>query len=96
MRFTLSRPVEVIPKKLNIIEGTYSHQPYFGHPYDLKIFLTVPPEVQRQRILKRPAHLHQRFFEEWIPMEQQYFDSFDIQTKCDILIGHRPDDTSFF
>lgn len=76
--FTLADPVTVAPKKLNIIEGTYSHHPYFGDPYDLRIRLTVTPEVQRQRILERPAFLHQRFFEEWIPMEDQYFESFGI------------------
>ncbi|MBQ8359748.1 MAG: hypothetical protein IJX37_07570 [Oscillospiraceae bacterium] len=72
--FTLAEPVCVTPKKLNIVEGTYSHHPYFGDPYDLKILLTVDKETQRERILQRPAFLHQRFFEEWIPMENRYFD----------------------
>ena len=36
--FTLAQPIKVTPKKLNIIEGTYSQHPYFGDPYDLKIF----------------------------------------------------------
>ena len=75
--FTLAAPVTVTPKKLNIIEGTYSHHPYFGNPYDLKILLTVDEETQRQRILERPAFLHKRFFEEWIPMENRYFASLD-------------------
>jgi len=70
---TLSEPVQVIPKKLNIIEGTYSHHPYFGDPYDLKILLTVTAELQRERILQRPAFLQKRFFDEWIPMEDRYF-----------------------
>ena len=73
--FTLANPVTVIPKQLNIIEGTYSHHPYFGNPYDLKVMLTVTPELQRERILQRPAFLHQRFFEQWIPMENRYFES---------------------
>ena len=73
--FTLAAPVAVTPKKLNIVEGTYSHHPYFGDPYDLKILLTVDEETQRQRILKRPAFLHKRFFAEWIPMENRYFDA---------------------
>ena len=71
--FTLSAPVTVAPQKLNIIEGTYSHHPHFGNPYDLKIMLTVDEETQRQRVLERPAFLHKRFFEEWIPMENRYF-----------------------
>ena len=84
--FTLAAPVTVAPKKLNIIEGTYSHHPYFGNPYDLKILLTVDEETQRQRILERPAFLHKRFFEEWIPMENRCFREFDIPDRCDILV----------
>ncbi len=71
--FALAEPVCVTPKKLNIVEGTYSHHPYFGDPYDMKILLTVDEDTQRLRILDRPAFLHKRFFEEWIPMENRYF-----------------------
>lgn len=84
--FTLADPVCVIPKKLNIVEGTYSHHPYFGDPYDLKILLTVDEETQRQRILERSAFLHKRFFEEWIPMENRYFDVLQIPSKADIIL----------
>ena len=84
--FTLAAPVAVAPKKLNIIEGTYSHHPYFGNPYDLKILLTVDKETQRQRILDRPSFLHKRFFEEWIPMEDRYFDGFAIPGQADFIV----------
>lgn len=84
--FTLAAPVAVTPKKLNIIEGTYSHHPYFGNPYDLKILLTVDEENQRQRILERPSFLHKRFFEEWIPMENQYFEVFGISDQSEIIL----------
>ena len=80
----LKDPVAVTPKRINIIEGTYSHHPYFGEPYDLKVFLQVSEEVCRQRILRRPAFLHRRFFEQWIPMEQQYFAHFAIEEHCGI------------
>lgn len=69
----LAAPVYITPKKLNIVEGTYCRHPYFRNPYHLCILLTVDPETQRQRILQRPAFLHRRFFEEWIPMENCYF-----------------------
>ena len=84
--FTLAAPVTVAPKKLNVIEGTYSHHPYFGNPYDLKILLTVDEEIQRQRILERPAFLHNRFFVEWIPMENRYFDVFAIPSEAGFII----------
>ena len=84
--FTLSDSVAVIPKQLTVIEGSYSHHPYFGDPYDLKVFLTADPETQRQRILKRPPFLHQRFFRDWIPMENLYFQTFRIREQAELVI----------
>ena len=84
--FTLAMPATVTPQKLIIIEGTYSHHPYFGNPYDLKILLTVDEETQRKRILERPAFLHKRFFEEWIPMENRYFETFRISDRSEIIL----------
>ena len=81
--FTLAEPVSVVPKKLNIIEGTYSHHPYFGDAYDLKLVLAVDEQTQRDRILQRPAFLHQRFFEEWIPMENRYFEALSPRSNLD-------------
>lgn len=85
--FTLADPVIVTPKRLSIVEGTYSHHPYFGDSYDLKILLTVNEETQRQRILQRPSFLHKRFFEEWIPMENRYFNVWKIRDKADIILS---------
>ena len=84
--FTLSEPIDVSCKQLNIIEGSYSMHPYFGDPYDLKILLTVDEATQRQRIWKRSAFLQKRFFEEWIPMENRYLDGFGIPGKADALL----------
>ena len=83
--FTLAPAVAVSPKKLTIIEGSYSLHPYFGDPYDLKILLTVAPDVQRQRILERPEHLQERFFSHWIPMENRYLETFRISEKADVI-----------
>ena len=84
--FTLSEPVQVMPKRLSIVEGTYSQHPYFGDAYDLRIVLTVAPEIRAERILRRPAFLHKRFFEEWIPMEQTYFAHFSIPDRADLVL----------
>ena len=85
--FTLSEPVQVTPKQLNIVEGTYCLHPYFGDVYDLKVFLSVGKEIQAERINQRPAFLRRRFFEEWIPMETVYFDHFQIRQRCDFVFG---------
>lgn len=84
--FTLNEPVCVMPNRLYVIEGSYSQHPRFGDYSDLRILLTVSPDVQHQRILQRPAHLHQRFFETWIPMENRYLEAFHIRDKADTVI----------
>ena len=38
---TLAQPVQIVPKRLTVVEGSYSHHPYFGDCYDLRVFLTV-------------------------------------------------------
>lgn len=83
---SLKAPVAVEPRAIAIIEGTYSQHPYFEDPYDLRVFLKVSPEVRQNRILQRPAFLHRRFFEEWIPMEQRYFREFSVEEKSDLVI----------
>ena len=82
---SLKAPVEVTPKRISVIEGSYSHHPYFEDPYDIKVFLKVSPEVRIKRIGQRPAFLRRRFEEEWIPMEQRYFEAFDIEAKADVV-----------
>lgn len=82
----LTPPVLVTPKALNIIEGSYSTHPYFSAPYDFTVFLTTNPETQKRRILQRPAHLHEPFFQRWIPMEEAYFRTYSIMEHCDLVI----------
>ena len=82
----LKSPVTVEPKRISIVEGSYSHHPSFGEAYDLRIFLKVTPEIRKQRILQRPEFLQKRFFEEWIPMEQQYFSEYSIEEKADLAV----------
>lgn len=83
---SLQEPVKVSPKRLNLIEGSYSLHPYFGDVYDLRVLLTVSPELQRERILQRPVFLHEPFFQKWIPMEQKYFEGFSIARTADLIL----------
>lgn len=84
--FTLSEPVTLMPKKLTVIEGSYSMHPYFADPYDLKILLTIDENTQNQRISERPVFLQERFFTQWIPMENTYLESFCIAEKADLIL----------
>lgn len=81
----LCQPREVVGKQLNIIEGTYSMHPFLASAYDLSVFLKISPGLQRKRILQRDAQLHQRFFTEWIPMEERYFTGCDVAARCDFI-----------
>lgn len=70
-------------RRLNIIEGAYSCHPYFGDIYQVRLFVEVSPEVQKERLLARNGkEQYQRFVEEWIPMENRYFETFEIKRQC--------------
>ena len=66
--------------RLNIVEGSYSQHPYFGDFYDLRFFCWIGEEEQIRRIRERNGEgMLKRFKEEWIPMENRYFESFGIR-----------------
>ncbi|NLG53365.1 MAG: hypothetical protein GX541_05255 [Clostridiales bacterium] len=82
-----SEPVKVPFKKLNIVEGVYSLHPVLFDIYDLKVFMYTDLETQRERILERNgAEMLERFISEWIPLENRYFEHFDIKNKCDFVL----------
>lgn len=69
-----------------IIEGAYSLHPQIPDIYDLKIFLQISPEAQLERIKMRNGDQALEVFKEkWIPFENNYFDTFGIREKCDII-----------
>ena len=83
----LQNAVETAPKKLVVAEGAYSMHPDLAPYYDLSIFLDISPELQRERISRRNTpEKANRFFAEWIPMEQAYFAAFDIPAKCTLRL----------
>lgn len=85
---TLSQPIEVIPKKLTVIEGAYSMHPELSSYYDLSVFLDVSPDLQKKRIIKRNTpQMAKRFFEEWIPLEEKYFAHLKVKERCDLLVA---------
>ena len=86
--FTIAPPRRIEPGRLNIIEGAYAMHPDLAPYYDLSVFLAIPAEKQRERILKRnaPAQTKQ-FFDRWIPLERRYFDALDVQDRCDLVLS---------
>lgn len=71
----------IFPKRLNVIEGSYSMHPYFGDVYDLRIFTQIDEQTQIENIVRRNGDAT-RFMEEWIPKENAYFDQYHIREGC--------------
>ena len=70
-------------KRLIIAEGSYSLHPRFGKYYDFAVFCTVGLEERLKRIEKRSGKEKlYTFISLWIPMEEEYFKTFDIEKKC--------------
>ena len=72
---------------VNIVEGSYSLHPSLWKFYDLRVFLTVDPEEQMRRIIRRNGRERAEIFRHrWIPLEEKYFSAFDIASRCDICM----------
>lgn len=85
-----SNPRIIEPKKLNIIDGSYSMHPHLRAAYDLSIFLEIEKREQIRRIILRdPERSVQPFIERWIPLENLYFNKLNIKDICDIIIDTR-------
>ena len=67
-----------------ILEGVYSASPYFRHLVDKTIYLYIDKQTQLQRINNRT--LKERFINEWIPLEERYFDYIKIEEICDLVV----------
>ncbi len=79
----LTGQAKVNPKKMLVVEGSYSLHPYFGQPYDLRVFLSTQSETQLDRIVKRNGESMAKNFQRlWIPMENKYFKEMCIQEGC--------------
>ena len=84
---TLTQEKITLPtKNMTIIEGSYSMYPSLRHYYDCSIFVDIEPDEQIARIKKRNPDLIDDFIEKWIPLENTYFDAFDVKNACDITI----------
>ena len=79
----IGEPRTIPYRRMNIIEGAYSCHPYFGDAYQVRFFIELSAEEQCARILARNGgEKYRRFVNEWIPMENQYFDDYGIREKC--------------
>ena len=74
-----------------VMEGSYSLRPDLRGAYDLAVFTCCDEQTQLDRIEKRSGKDKlQMFIDRWIPLENRYFESFEVRDSADMVI-----DTSF-
>ena len=69
---------------INIVEGSYCLNPYFGKYYDICIFMKINDKEQIERLTKRAPKMINNFINKWIPLEKKYHEAFGLSDKCDI------------
>ncbi len=76
------------PSPLTVVEGCYCLRPDLRHAFHLRIWVDAPWPVRQQRLLDRggPDCLA-RFEQQWIPLENEYFEHYNIADICDIRLS---------
>ena len=74
--------------KINIVEGSYCLNPYFGKYYDISVFLKINEKSQIERLTKRCPQMINNFINKWIPLEKKYHDAFKLYDNCDIKFSY--------
>ena len=74
--------------KVNIIEGSYCLNPYFGKYYDISIFLKINEQSQIERLTKRCPQMINNFINKWIPLEKKYHEAFKVCENSDIKFDY--------
>lgn len=70
-----------------IVEGVYSMHPKLDMNYDLKLFMAVDENEQKNRIVNRNGDkMYENFKNIWIPLENKYFDFYNIKENCHKII----------
>ncbi len=83
----LGEPRQIGKNNWRVVEGSYSHHPYFKQYADVFVFVDIDPKCQIQRIQARNGDAWaEDFREKWIPMEERYFTTYHIQQQADIVL----------
>ncbi|MCL2456402.1 MAG: uridine kinase [Defluviitaleaceae bacterium] len=78
---------KILPAKIRVVEGSYSHHPILGEYMDLRVFCDIDAHSQITRIESRNGKISAKVFsEKWIPSEEKYFFLYDIKEKSDIVL----------
>ncbi len=86
--FDFGQEIIIDGTKIKVLEGSYSMHPKFGDIYDIKVFLQLENEEQLNRVKIRNGEKMLRVFKEkYIPMENAYFEFYDVKSKCDFIFN---------
>lgn len=86
---SFGQPIKIDSSDITVIEGSYSSHPYFDFKYDVSVFIDIDDTLQKERIIDRNGSFSKRFFDEFIPKENEYFEQYRIKEKADIIISNR-------
>lgn len=78
--------VQLLPRPLVILEGSYSHHPLLADLYDLRVFVTCCAEEQARRLQAREGSRYPMFAARWIPLEEGYFAQYKIPQQADLIL----------
>lgn len=86
-------PEVMVPASpMTVVEGCYCLRPDLRDAFDVRIWLEAPWETRRQRLLARDgADSLSRFEQQWIPLENNYFDHFHVAECCHVQLIQKPD-----
>ena len=88
--FALERTVAPCP--LFITEGVYSLRPDLRDYYQMKLWVEADWPTRRQRLLARGGEFClSRFQQLWIPLEDAYFNAFQVKECCDYAVSGTSD-----
>jgi anaerobic ribonucleoside-triphosphate reductase activating protein len=83
-----SDPVAVPAAPLRIVEGSYALSPRLRGLYSVSVFMDIGAAAQRERLLTREGARGMRAYaERWLPLEESYFERFDVRGCADYLIN---------
>lgn len=68
-----------------LVEGSYALHPDLRRYYRLSVFLDISPEEQLRRLARRNPTMLQRFRDEWIPLEERYFEATGAREAADVV-----------
>ena len=84
-------PEETLPEtRILILEGSYCNLPVLREQADVRLFLDTPWETREARLRERESAASLRMFHErWIPLENAYFEAYQLPDEGNILIQSR-------